>query len=415
VPRRVDREGYRENNPAVVSLLKKRPRPSEMPVPAVADAEWAPYCRFPGHMVGGNSAKLLVDGQQAFPAMIEAIDRAERTVLMESYIFHGDQAGRMFAEALSRAAARGVRTHLVVDGVGTMQVPAAFFERLEQAGVRVLEYRPPSPWRRQWGLLRRNHRKLLAVDNRVGFTGGLNVGDEWLPREQGGLGWHDVHVRLEGPAVRALSLLSLATWRSHGDVNPPQREFLAPPPPAGDVWAAVVGSRERKRRRAIRQAYLHAINRAQRYIFLANAYFLPDRAYRRALSNAVARGVDVRVMLPARGDILAVQLASQSLYGRLLRRGVRLFLWNDAVLHAKTAVIDDQWATVGSFNIDHRSLAMNLEVNANLVGRDFAVGLRELFERDEERCTELTYDVWRRRPLVLRFLERFFGLFRGWM
>jgi cardiolipin synthase len=386
-----------------------------MPVPAVADEEWAPYCRFPGRMAGGNSVTLLVDGEQAFPAMLEAIDRAERTVLMESYIFHDDRAGRMFAEALARAADRGVTVHLSVDGVGTMHVPAALFEGLSLGGVRVLEYRPPSPWRRHWGLFRRNHRKLLVVDNAVGFTGGLNIGDEWLPREQGGLGWHDIHVRLEGPAVRELSLLSMATWKAHGEIDLPTHEFLIPAPPAGDTWAMVVGSREHTRRRAIRQSYLHAINRARDYIYIANAYFLPDRAYRRALGNAVARDVDVRVMVPARGDILALQLASQSLYSRLMRRGIRLFLWNDAVLHAKTAVIDDQWATVGSFNIDHRSWAMNLEVNANMVGRQFATRMRDQFERDEEHCTELDLDVWHRRPVLLRLLERFFGMFRSWM
>ena len=396
-------------------LLRKRKSPSEIPAPAVADEDWAPYCRFPGHMIGGNDVRLLVDGGQAFPAMLEAIDGAERTVLMESYIFHDDEAGRLFAGALARAAARGVITCLGVDGLGTMHVPAAFFEEMERAGVRVLEYRPPSPWRRQWGLLRRNHRKLLVVDNAVGFTGGINIGDEWLPREQGGLGWHDIHVRIEGPAVRELTRLSISTWRTHGEVDLPPHEFLPPSPAAGDTWAAVVGSRERKRRKAIRQSYLHAINRARRYIYLANAYFLPDRAYRHALGNAVKRGVDVRVMVPARGDILAVQLASQSLYGRLLRRGVRLFLWNDALLHAKTAVIDDLWATAGSFNIDHRSWAMNLEVNANIVGPVFAGRLREQFEEDQQRCTELAYHVWRRRPWPLRFLERFFGLFRRWM
>lgn len=399
----------------MVSLLGKRPRPSEIPAPAIAGEEWASYCRFPGRMIGGNSVTLLVDGAQAYPAMLEAIERAERTVLMESYIFHDDRAGRMFSGALARAAGRGVRVLLAVDGVGTMSVPAAFFEGLQQAGVRVLEYRPPSPWRRQWGLFHRNHRKLLVADNRVGFTGGLNIGDEWLPREQGGLGWHDIHVRLEGPVARELSRLSIATWRTRGGVDLPPHEFLPPVPPAGEAFAVVVGSEEHKRRKAIRQAYLHAIKRAREYIYLANAYFLPDRAYRRALGNAVARGVDVRVMVPARGDILALQLASQSLFSRLLRRGIRLLLWNDAVLHAKTAVIDDQWATVGSYNLDHRSLAMNLEVNANLVGRPFATGMREQFEQDQLRCTELSYDVWRRRPILLRFLERLFGLFRGWM
>jgi cardiolipin synthase len=183
----------------------------------------------------------------------------------------------------------------------------------------------------------------------------------------------------------------------------------------GSTFANIIGSRERKKRRVIRQSYLHAIRNAERYIYIANAYFLPGRGFRRALRNAVKRGVDVRVMVPARGDILPVQLASQALYGPLMRAGIRVFLWHQAVLHAKTAVIDDQWSTVGSFNIDHRSWAMNLEVNVNVVGPEFAGQLREVFESDQSACEELTPVVWRRRPILLRLLEGFCYLFRNWM
>mgnify|MGYP006293579613 CR=1 FL=1 len=394
---------------------KKRRGASAPPPPHLAEMDWAPYCRSLGEMTGGNRVTLLVDGREAYPAMLEAIDAARRTILMDSYIFNRDGAGQVFAGALIRAAARGVHVLLIVDGIGTLPVPAEFFDELRGEGVRVLEYRPPAPWRKGWGLLRRNHRKLLAIDNRVGFAGGLNVGDAWLPREMDGLGWHDVHVRVEGPAVRDLSRLSISTWQVHAGAKLSPREFLPPVEPSGDTYVSIVGSRERKRRRAIRLAYLHAIRRARRYIYIANAYFLPGRGYRRALSNAVKRGVDVRVMLPARGDILPVQLASQALYSRLLRAGVRLFLWEDAVLHAKTAVIDDQWSTVGSFNLDRRSWTMNLEVNVNVVGGRFARELRGVFERDQERCTELVRDQWRRRSIGLRLLERFFYLFRKLM
>ena len=183
----------------------------------------------------------------------------------------------------------------------------------------------------------------------------------------------------------------------------------------GSTYVSIIGSRERKKRRAIRQSYLHAIRRARKYIYIANAYFLPGRGFRRALRNAVKRGVDVRVMVPARGDILPVQLASQALYGSLMRAGIRVFLWQQAVLHAKTAVIDDEWATVGSFNIDHRSWAMNLEVNVNVMGPGFADQLRQVFESDQRACEELSPVKWRRRPILLRLLEGFFYLFRNWM
>ncbi|MDD5306716.1 MAG: phospholipase D-like domain-containing protein [Deltaproteobacteria bacterium] len=366
-------------------------------------------------MTAGNRATLLVDGASAYPSMLDAIFAATSTILMDSYIFNDDSAGRAFANALASAARRGVSTWLIRDGAGTWSVDRAFFRKLKEAGVHVLEYRPIAPWRRGFGLLRRNHRKLLVVDGRVGFAGGMNVGGEWLPREDGGQGWHDIHVRIEGPAAQDLSRLALATWKSHGNVDLDRRLFLPEAVSAGEEHVNVVGSGEIKMRRAIRESYLHAIRRAERYIYIANAYFVPDRGFRRALRNACARGVDVRVMVPAKGDILPVRMASQALYGRLLRAGVRIFLWKREVLHAKTAVIDGEWATVGSFNIDHRSWTMNLEVNVDVVGARFSDGLRKVFESDETHCSELSREDWARRPFLQRVVERFFRLFRRWM
>jgi cardiolipin synthase len=395
---------------------RKKRRGREQLEPAAAGEEpWAPYCRFPHSMSGQNRVELLVDGAQAFPAMLEAIAGARRTVLMDSYIFNADRAGRLFADALAERAGAGVQVYLIVDGMGTISVPADFFEGLERAGVHVLEYRPVAPWRRGWGLLRRDHRKLLVVDGRVGFTGGLNVGDEWFPPAAGGHGWHDIHVRIEGPAVRELAKLARSTWSEHGQVDLDPRLFLPEIEGDGSTTARIIGSRERKNRQAIRRSYLHAIKNARHTILIANAYFLPGIGFRRALRNAVRRGVDVRVMVPARGDILPVQLASQALYSRLLKAGIRLFLWREAVLHAKTAVVDGQWATVGSFNIDHRSWAMNLEVNVNVLGERFAGELAEVFRADQERCEELTLERWRQRPYLQRLIERFCLLFEKWM
>ncbi|MBW2277937.1 MAG: cardiolipin synthase B, partial [Deltaproteobacteria bacterium] len=293
---------------------RRRKLPSWSPDGAHGEFSWSAYCRFPLAMSSGNEVELLVDGEQAYPEMLEAIASAEKTILMDSYIFNGDAAGNLFAEALCERARRGVQVYLIVDGLGTIAVPAEFFDEMRASGVNVFEYRPPAPWRRGWGLLRRNHRKLLVVDGRVGFAGGLNVGAEWLPEELDGQEWHDVHVRIVGPTVRELAKLALSTWINRARVNLDVRLFLPEVQPVGSTYASIVGSRERKKRRAIRQSYLHAIRRARKYIYIANAYFLPGRGFRRALRNAVRRGVDVRVMVPARGDILPVQLASQALY-----------------------------------------------------------------------------------------------------
>ncbi len=378
-------------------------------------SSWARYCLYQDIVSDSHDVTLLIDGVQAFPSMIEAIEGASKTILMDSYIFNDDSVGRMFAAALGERAQAGVAVYLIVDGFGTINVPASFFDDLRDSGVRVLEYRPVAPWRKGWGILRRNHRKLLVVDGRIGFLGGINIGDEWLSVERDGQGWHDIHVRVSGPGVRDLSLLSMSTWRVHGDVILDPRLFLGDGEPAGNTRIGIVGSRERKKRKIIRRSYLHAIKNAREYIYIANAYFIPGLGFRRALRNAVRRGVDVRVMVPARGDILPVQLAGQALFGRLMRRGIKLFLWREAVLHAKIAVIDDVWATVGSFNIDRRSWSMNLEVNATVVDRAFAMNLKAVFEKDQEKCEKLDRVKWRRRSWFQRLVERFFYQFRKLM
>lgn len=373
------------------------------------------YCRYPSSMSAGNEVTLLLDGAEAYPSMIEAIRGAEKSILMDSYIFHDDKAGGMFADALCERASKGVAVYLIVDGLGTINVGQAFFDKMESAGIEMLVYRPPAPWRRGWGLLRRDHRKLLVVDGKIGFAGGLNIGKEWLPKDKGGYGWHDIHVRVSGPAVRDLSKLAISTWKVHGGVDLSPRLLLPELERTGSEYVSIVGSGERKKRKAIRHSYMHAIRRAQRYIFIANGYFLPGIGFRRALRNAVARGVEVQVMVPANGDILFVQMASQALFDKMLRAGIRIYQWQEAVLHAKTAVIDDVWATVGSYNIDHRSWAMNLEVNVNILGTTFAQRLKEVFVNDKQRCIELTRSEWKQRPFFQRLLEIFFYQFRRFM
>ncbi len=366
-------------------------------------------------MVSGNTVDLLVDGDRAYDVMLAAIRGAEKTIVMDSYIFNEDAAGRRFSSAFRDAVRRGVQVYLIVDGVGTLHVSREFFEAMEADGVHVLVYRSPAPWRRSFGLLRRNHRKTMVVDGGVGFAGGLNIGTEWLPPAKGGRGWHDIHVRIEGPAVANLVRLSISTWHIHGGVILDPRVFLPHIAPRGEEYVNIIGSRERKKRKTIRRSYLKAIREAKRYIYIANAYFLPDLGFRRALRNACRRGVDVRVMVSKRGDILPVQLASQALYGRLLKMGIRLFLWREAVLHAKTATIDGEWATVGSFNIDHRSWSMNLEVNVNAVGPKLSTQLKEVFVTDQAESEELTLAKWRKRPWIMRLLESFCFLFRKLM
>jgi cardiolipin synthase len=391
-------------------MPRKRPRRQKKQAPH--GPAWASYCRHRKQLVEGNRVTLLVDGAQTYPAMLAAIDEAREVILMDSYIFAADSVGREFKTAMARKAGQGVQVYLIVDGVGVLAEPEEFFEDMRASGVHVLVYRSIKPWRKSFGLLRRNHRKLLAIDDRVGFCGGINIGYEWLPEDRGGLGWHDLHLRIEGPAVADLAKLAISTWSVHGGVRVSPLRVLPPARPKGGEHVSILGSKERKNRHAIRQAYLHAIRNARRYVYIANAYFLPERGLRRALRNACQRGVDVRVMLPGTSDVFAVHMASRAMFSRLMKYGVRIFQWRGPMMHAKAAVVDDQWATVGSFNLDHRSWRMNLEVNATVAGPHLAGELAKVFVRDLERCDELSREQWKRRPFLSKALEWIFFQFR---
>jgi cardiolipin synthase len=276
----------------------------------------------------------------------------------------------------------------------------------------VVWYHPLALWRRLWRWNRRDHRKLLVVDDQVAFTGGLNISDSYLTTETH-QGWRDTHVQVAGPVVFELGRLFAASWQY---VTGRYLPVAGPaPPPAGPHAVAAIGSRLRRHRTEIYRAYVHAIKHARRTIRIANAYFIPPRGVRRALRDAVARGVSVEVIMPEWGDLVSAHFASRRLFDRLLRDGIRLFLWPDAVMHAKTAVIDGTWATVGSFNLDQRSIIHNIELNLNIVDRDFGAQMDAMFEADRPRCREVVRFEWRLRALGERLLERLFYLGRYWL
>lgn len=364
--------------------------------------------------VPGNRVALLVDGEQAFPAMLEAIEGARRQILLEMYWFGSDDTGRRFASALLAAVARGVEVAVIYDSLGSWESDAGMFEELAQAGVKVLEYNPINPWKRRFRvakLTRRDHRKILVVDDKVGFTGGVNLADQWAPARDGGGEWRDYVARLEGPAVRDLDLLFRTTWRQEEGAP------LAAAPgttgeAAGDLRVAVLGENYSRRRREIVEAYLFNIYRAQRYVWITNSYFLPDRIVVQALKRAAQRGVDVRVLLPGESDVRVVQHASRAIWGGLMRSGVRIFEWFGSVLHGKTAVIDGIWGTIGSFNLDAQSLRSNLEVNLAVHDEAFARVLERAFLRDLESAREVDAHEFAFRSLGDRLLEVIFYRFR---
>lgn len=400
-------------------MIRKRPAAVALP-PAYAKPELLRYAIQPQALMPGNKIQALRGGAETFPAMLEAIRDARYYVHLETYILCADRTGRRFAEALSERARAGVAVRVIYDAAGSWDLPDAYVDGLRAAGVEVVEYHPIAPWKQRFGLSRlqrRDHRKILVVDGEIGFTGGLNIGDDYAPAAEGGGGWHDMHARLEGPAVAELARLFRRTWIRSGGRPYPKHEEQAQEVVASAETAFVrtIGNEEYRRRFGIRRAYLHAMRQARLTISIMNAYFIPDRGIRRAMANAVRRGVKVRVIVPARSDVPAVQWASRHLYAGLLRAGVRIFEWTERMMHAKTAVVDSIWATIGSSNLDNRSLLYNLEVVAVAVDPAFGAAMQAQFEEEVARCREVLLDAWRRRPFWHRLVEWFFFQFRRWL
>jgi cardiolipin synthase A/B len=390
----------------------------KLPDSVVRARDLARYSIQPDGLRPGHRVRVLVDGQEAFPAMLAAIARARRYVHLETYILRADRTGRLFAEALIERARAGVAVRLMYDGFGAISLSSDYLARLREAGVETLEFRPAGgrrwTWRR-W--LRRDHRKVLVVDGERCFLGGLNIGDEYAPRVVGGRGWRDTHARVEGPVVADLEALFRATWhraggapyRAHARVS---EESVASP---GSELAAALSSDDRGRRSTIRRHILHAIGRAHHHVYIASAYFMPDRGLRRSLRAAARRGIDVRILVPGASDVRSVQWAGEHTYARFLRSGVKLYQWFESHMHAKTIVVDDGWSMIGSYNLDNMSLFWNMEVVIEVAGEVTASRLNELYLADLARSTELELDTWRRRRWWRRMLSWFFYRFRRFL
>ena len=375
---------------------------------------WPPFAEME---VGTHHLALLKDGGQTFSAMLAAIAEATKTICLETYILRGDRTGKRFAEALAERASAGVEVNLLYDAWGS-SVPASMVEALQRAGVRTLAFHPLRFAGRRRELIgrltRRDHKKSLIVDSRVAFTGGINISDDYAAVEEGGAGWRDTHLRLEGPAALELEYFFLTTWRRGGGA-PVDAFRYGGQNRRPDPHVLVITSDLHRGRLGIREAYREAIAAAKQRIFISNAYFLPTLRFLRGLADAARRGVDVRVMVAGTTDVPAVLHASRSLYEILLDAGVRMFEWQGRVLHAKTAVIDGSWSTVGSSNLDHQSLRYNLEANAIVRSARFGAAMEEMFQQDLESCEEVLPDRWRARGRLARAASWGAYLLREWL
>ncbi len=361
----------------------------------------------PWFQAGDDRVRLLRDGREAFPAMLAAIEDARYEILVEMYWVGADAVGLRFRDALAARAQAGIAVRVVVDAVGSLGLPARFWEPLERRGGQVHVYHTLSPFAPAFEVRlveRRNHRKVIVVDGRRGFTGGINLALAWLPVEHGGGGFRDDAIEVDGPASEELRALFYKTWQRVSGAKTPPDVLPIVPGRTRPVW--VLSSHgQRRRRRGILREYLFRIQRAQHSIDLANAYFVPEGSVRHALYGAVRRGVRVRVLVPFRGDVAVVQFAQESLYESLLGEGLEVYLLRGSVLHAKTAIVDHDFVTTGSYNFDERSRSMNLELNLAVESRSFADHVREVFEQDLLSADRLTLEAWKDRSLVRRGVE----------
>jgi cardiolipin synthase len=365
-------------------------------------------------LVAGNAVRLFADGPSAYEAMTSAIQNATDHINFETYIFEDDQVGQRFAELLIQKADQGVQVNLMYDAVGAIGTSPEFFERLRRHGVLTLEFNPIKTLdlRR---LNQRNHRKILVVDGLVAFIGGVNISRVYSKspfaksrgRERGGLenNWRDSHIQIEGPSVTDFQRFFMEDWNQGKGADLPMRRYFPVPQERGKELIRAISSTPRNHSYAVYEVLVSALSHAERYIHLTQAYFVPDSEILAALTTAALRGVEVTLILPSFSDSGPVFHAGRSHYRSLLRAGVKIYERKGAFLHAKTVVIDGVWSTVGSANLDWRSFMHNDEVNAVILGGDFAGQLEVVFRKDLELSEQILPEEWEQRALSTRFKE----------
>jgi cardiolipin synthase len=385
-----------------------------------------------------NRVQLLTNGDETFPAMLTAIDNAKQCISLDMYKIRMDRVGTLFYRALIRAAQRGVRVRFIYDAYGSRKVIYNDFAELIDVGGEVCVFNPVL-WLTFLRVNNRNHHKILVVDGRIAFLGGLNLAEEY--DGDGHNGWRDTAIMIEGPAAHDAERIFNESWLQGGmgfigkdlpfvGINHLKRAVDSPivrlldldaesclhgqhPAAGGTAQVRIVSSDPHSWNSTIVDQYLLVINAARKSIDITSAYFVPPLVLRRALVHAAKRGVRVRLILPGVTDFSPVRTVSVGYYGRLLKHGVEIYEWNASVLHAKTMVVDGVWSTIGSANLDGRALFLSYEANAAAIDPPLATAMQEQFERDLRQCQRVTLQAWQERPVTQRIVEILLSPFAG--
>ncbi len=375
-------------------------------------------------LVVGNKVQLLQDGPPTYASMFAAIAAAKDHVNLETFILEDDEIGKRLIDALLERQTEGIQVNVIYDSVGSLGTPKEFFQPLRDAGANIVEYNPVNPLNavKGWELNQRDHRKLLVVDGRMAYVGGINISSVYthgssllggalsraktagVPAKDA-IGWRDTHLLMQGPVVAEFQTLFMQTWEKQKGAVLEGHQYFPQLNTAGSEVARAMGSSPDDPYSLMYLTLLSAINSAESQVWLTNAYFVPDPQLLAALTDAATRGVDVRLLLPGKTDSNMVSYASHSFYDELLRNGVKIYERQTALLHAKTATIDGVWSTVGSTNLDWRSFLHNQEIDAVVLGQGFGTQMQTMFEQDLLISNQVTLTQWRKRPLSARAKE----------
>lgn len=397
--------------------LKGGEKSIEQSIARLYDTQDRQFDRAMGMLLGpaiveGNRFDVLLNGDEIFPAMLAAIRDAERSITFESYIYWSGSIGQQFAAALSERARAGVRVHLLLDWLGSNKLDASQLEMMKRAGVRVRRFHEPV-WYHLHRMNNRTHRKVLVIDGKVGFTGGVGIADAWAGNAQDPGHWRDTHFRAEGPVVAQMQAVFMDNWiKVTGEVLHGVEYFPALPR-RGESAAQMFSSSPAGGSESMRLMYLLAITAAARSIHLSSAYFVPDDLTSNALIAAAKRGVRVRIVTPGEHmDAETVRRASRARWGELLEAGIEIYQYQPTMYHCKVMIVDGLWVSVGSTNFDSRSFSLNDEANLNIFSASFASRQIEIFQQDVARSKPITLSEWQQRPLGEKFLDFLASLLR---
>lgn len=368
------------------------------------------YCSDPSLLVKADDIRLIDSNELFMDLLFKMIKNSQSSILLEFYEIADDAIGLKLQELLLAKAKAGVEIRIIYDSIGSRNTSKEYFERYLKGGIKVIEYNPIKLFTsfRKW--FRRDHRKMIVCDMKKAMVGGFNLSLDYAPYSMGGRNWKDIGITFSGQAASELAKIFRDTWvRVGGDYFDVEDNY------EGSVYVTLAYEFGLSHIRSVRRAYRYAMDNAKDFIYITNAYFLPDKNLVRCLTRAVMRGVDVKIILPYKTDHPYVRLASFTMLKDLIKHGIKIYEWQGEVLHAKSAVVDGVWVSLGSHNLDHISLHYNLELNVNLYDEKIGMEMKRIFERDLTNCAELTLEKIKRMPFSFKLASQLIYLFKDFL